>query len=305
MNRPSPTADPSPQAESSHPAPSFGRLAQRIWAWTLNLLVTGVLGLIALSVGGEIISAWRGEEAAMGNDTPSRHDSGKRSSLQLAVGAGQQPLAIEHVSGDRAAAVAALMNLAREALAQPASPDKSPQMTPIDPSESHLLQRLAPLTPMVHTNQGEVYELADGVPLVVAVRGADPDRRVVFCGLGFETNAARWAVYGVRRLQSPNAQTFSLPPGGEVIITLQDASSTGTIVFRGHAFPVEWIAFYNTWTVDQGWSIAHDWQHRGEAWNAAFVQHATGRRLEVHLQQSGPGSLRGVLVWSTSSPFEL
>jgi hypothetical protein len=67
--------------------------------------------------------------------------------------------------------------------------------------------------------------------------------------------------------------------------------------------PVDWISFYNTWTLEHGWSIAYDWQHRDQAWQAAFVQHATGRRLEVHLQQTAPGSLRGVLVWSTSSSF--
>jgi hypothetical protein len=206
---------------------------------------------------------------------------------------------LEHVTGAREDAVAALVEQARNALKS--EPRASPP--PLDAAEVQLLEQVRSLKPVAQSEQGEVYELAGGLPLVVAVRGEQSQRRVVYCGLALATEATEWALYGVPRLQTPDYRQISLPPGGEVILSLQDAADTTTLIIAGPASPADWISFYRAWALDNGWTAWRDWQHTSAAWAAVYVQPATGQRFDVQLVQAGPDVLRGVLVWSKSSPL--
>jgi hypothetical protein len=205
-------------------------------------------------------------------------------------------LEIECIEGDRAAAVAALVQQAQQSLKE-AIP-RSPR--PSDASEMQLLQRIIPLTPATEGDDGDIYELPGSLPLVVAVSKAGEEPRVAFCGLALGSEQG-WTLYGVRRFSAAETLVVSLPPGGEIIISLQESPSQATIVFAGPATPAEWIAFYRTWMADHGWSVWHDWSHVGEAWQAVYIQHATGQQVDVQLCAASPGALRGVLVWSASS----
>ena len=152
------------------PRPSFGRLAQRIAAWTSSLLVSAIILVAGLVSGRQVLHWWRddppGARALPGaHEAPPAAPADSAGDWQkLEVGGGQWSMSVRSVAGDRTAAEKELRRACKAATATATLPGE-----PALRAERALVARLGPATLIETTDAGwELHALADAPPDALA-----------------------------------------------------------------------------------------------------------------------------------------
>ncbi len=155
---------------SSAPA-SFATVARKVSGWTTNLLATGLILVVALGLGRQLIGWWRIEPdevmPMLPADGPGLGDADASAPATLEFG--DSPYAIERrsVRGDRAEALGQLLISCRQAAAQ-----SDPPLAPPGDAEQQLLETVQHLQPLVRSGEVRFYGPDAGFPLLIAVAPA-------------------------------------------------------------------------------------------------------------------------------------
>ncbi len=141
-------------------------VARRLSRWTTNLLASGLILVLALGVGRQLIGWWRIEPSAAGPQAAVDASLSGEAWLPSRLRFGDSPYEIEHrlAHGDRAAAIDQLAAACREQAASFAAP-----LPPLGEAERQLLAAVAELEPLATAGPLRLYGSLYGVPLVVAV----------------------------------------------------------------------------------------------------------------------------------------
>ncbi len=290
------------QVSPSQP-PSFAAIARCITGWTTNLLATGIIVVLALVVGKQLVVWWQVEPG--GSSGP-----GLASSVPLAdVGAGgpleldfgQMPYQIQcrNVRGDGRAATDALVAACRELAARGAAifPD-------FGSAEAGLLKLAARSSPIARgPGEIEVFASGAGMPLVVVTSAATGgsgstfsppqlgagQRRVVTWGLAAAAAESEWNLYVAHASCGPQRTTSShdadrlpdtgsrdalsrdtvpIPPGSQRSLTVWDAHGGGLSAFAGSGRAEDWVVFYSAWFSQKPWIVSQPWRPSGGCWHA-------------------------------------
>jgi hypothetical protein len=169
-----------PTPESSANATSatgFATLARRISVLTTNLLATGIVLVGGLALGWQVLAWWQEDvpanpavSSAGGNALRGVPDSPFESAQELWTKAG--PLKVERLSGDRAAALAAMRAWCLEG-------DVLVTAGEAGPGEQAFLQRLADETPALERGDIAVY-VPKGEPTMVVTVSRSRERIVAW-----------------------------------------------------------------------------------------------------------------------------
>lgn len=280
---------------SPPPPPSFAQVAKRMAGAATNILAIGVVVLLGLLLGREVISWWRADEVAR-QEAEVASAPPVASPLVTEVGVGESSaLALRTAVGDRSAALTALAELAKVELAsQAAVPGE------VSTEEARLLERLETADCREETAQGSIYEMPGEVPLTIAVAKVANVRRVVFCGLALDKGDNLWSLYGVKRrgiTNSAQSPEIPWPPGTQRVMSLASAARGSTLVFVGSGSVEPWKQFYREWLKTENAQVVSDWQRVGTRWQATYAYPASRPRLvELVLSPTTDGRWSGLVT---------
>lgn len=291
-------------APSSAAAPGFAGLARRVSALATNVLATALVLLLGLVVGREVIGLWRADDEVASSETI-RDVAAQPSEPRPAVaqfGAQGPPLELRTVQGDRKAAIVALREMCRSAIAAQGNPSSQP----VTAEERRLLSTVTNMAPSESTPHGEIYELPGAVPVVVAITGQTSEqRRVAYCGLALSPAAGGWSLYGIRwqqRGDESKKAAVPLPPQTQRVMSLATDATATTLVFTGAGPAEAWQAFYRSAATDRAWRTLRDWQRSGYDWQASYEQQdaeSLVRRFDIQLSSDPLGRWRGLITTTT------
>lgn len=309
------TSSPSGQEDSTLPEPLGNRLAR----WASNLLVSGVILIVGLVFGREVIHWWRSDSDS-GTAAPSasqqRQAGGGLGSLSgseqlLAFGDFPHTLRRSELAGDLPSVLHHLRRTCREVLAGTNAMSGQP-----GPAELRMLQGTDELTPIDSLpGAWSMYELRAPLPMVVGIREAAAEvvaevataqRRVVSWGMAFPSveeaadSPTSWTLftYAMGSAEAQQHDEFSLPaPGfGQKTLSLRTDASGSIRGFRGQGSASDWMAFYDKWFESNAWQAAVAWQSDGVAtWRRRFA-HPTLGTVDFVLSVGDSGSIQAVAV---------
>jgi hypothetical protein len=165
--QPKSTAEPSPELSG------FALASRRVIGWTTNLLATGIVLVLALGMGRELVRWWGvgSQPPAMSADPNPAGSQVDPQSLEF--GHGDYSLTRQSLAGAREAALGRLRELCREALAADAA-----GLSPPTASETAFLQRTASREPLEEQpGRWQLHYFEDAFPLLVGVRNAPAEVR--------------------------------------------------------------------------------------------------------------------------------
>jgi hypothetical protein len=295
---------------------SFATVGHRITAWTTNLLATGVVLLLALGVGRQLVGWYRVESPA-----PKLSPGAGMSLAGLANGDpieldfGDAPYAIQRreVTGELEEARAALVIACREVAGR--TPLASPSA-----AESNLLELCERETPLETTPDGRrIFAPQTALPLVVVLRPIAPgngapvlagsENRVVTWGMAGPAGPRQWHLFVAHSEERAAGQTgagesaiaphdFPLPPGARRMLGLRDQRGGSMSSFAGNGQPAEWIAFLSDWFGRSQWTRCDDWRLADGFWRARYELTGDAKRATLDLE-IGPDGAAGLVGFAT------
>jgi hypothetical protein len=181
-------------------APSgFGHFARRWGQWASNLLVSGVVIVVAIALGREVLQWWYVDPAPMALGRPNNSGAPADVTLDDPLGLpgtseelrfGELPFAFGHgvVEGKAEKAVDVLARECERAAALADAAEREP-----GPAEQRLLALLQGEKPRIgrRRHRWSTYVIARPVPMAVAVSGSEQIARGAATGLGLGFAAAR------------------------------------------------------------------------------------------------------------------
>ncbi|MES2791360.1 MAG: hypothetical protein V4719_17215 [Planctomycetota bacterium] len=319
----------SSQPAGAKSASSWSRLARRISSRTTDLLAIGIVVVVSLTMGRQILEWWRA-------DAPAVLDLGPLDNASAEWGAGSRPVALEFgnsplsmtrqmvSTGGVEAALSSVRERCQQALVSIGEPDGPPDM-----SEVEQLEALALLSPDVQQPGWQLFSLDGGMAAVVGVKtfGGKPGnldpaspsgrRRVVCWGLVFPgLSQGVWTAYTfVRRpkdVSQPSALSpvdfdlsrMELPPECQRTVLMQEAGQAGLLGFRGRLDPAVWQRHFESWLQVRGWKLAEPWTHPATGWSGRFVSSksdsANESTIQIHFYQHNAQQGVGLIHWLPS-----
>ncbi len=304
--------------DSSHPAspppPTFRRLARRITDWTTRLLLAGVILVVGLAFGRQVLRWWRADQVApnVGALGPGATGPQLDSAQVICFGRAGWTLRHQRLEGDRQAVLAALRAQCRPAAAQGISPAE-----PLLFEEQSLLARLASQPAVEHQpGRWRMYELDEGVPMVVVLADggkadhpsdgaslAAPSVGVITWGMAVPQSSAEWILYAFQpEARAPPASSeevpIALPPEADRVLAVQMADGSGIAGFE-MAGPAERAkGVFDRWCAERGWRASGPWQGLGDAWCRRFESSGPQglHTVDVRLGATADGRMRGVVA---------
>ena len=310
-----------PEARPTRPQEpaSSGSLGKRIARWASNLLVSGVILIVGLVFGREVIGWWRSGDGTNRNpavlatahrQTGAEHPDATAAEQLLSFGDFPHALRRSELVGDVPTVLHHLRVVCREVLADAKAVSGEP-----GPAELKMLQGTAELTP-VDSLSGEwsIYELQAPLPMVVGIRETPEvggevvaaPRRVVSWGMAFPAVAeaagkpTSWTLFtyatGSGEAQSHDEFSLPAPPSGWKTLSLQTDANGAMRGFRGYGSARDWMAFYDKWFESNAWQATAGWQSDETAtWRRRFEHHTEGT-IEFVLSASDSGSIQAIAV---------
>ncbi|HUG69431.1 MAG TPA: hypothetical protein VMM76_16895 [Pirellulaceae bacterium] len=290
-------------------------LAKRIGNLATNLLVTGLIVIVGVAFGREVISWWRSDtfstapppiSAVAGNHVPVV--SADRQLLEF----GDFPFVLnrQEFVGDVPQTLEQLRTACRAAVtsAEPLARD-------FGPAEQRMLdatQRLAPVEE--HSNRWSIYQIDIPLPMVVGVRSFDPQvataaRRVVSWGLAVPDatpegeRQSEWTLFTYSSdttfATTPERLSRPAPPGAERTLSLRTEQG-GTIVgYAGFGTVESWTKFYEDLFATGPSPPSDRWQVDFGSWRRRFVS-TEKETVDVVIRLDGDSTLRSFVITSPS-----
>lgn len=282
--------DPSTSAADSPIArPRRSRsLARMIAGRATDLLAIGLVLMVGLSAGDQIVAWWRAEPASMpspsgvGADELADWDA---RSVDVTFGESGATLSRRIVSGDRSAAEQALTKFCGEISARVA-----PSAEPVTADEAEWLRRIERLPTTVESSENvdAVYLLPAPLPQAVSVRQvssrsvAGSEHRMIATAWALPYGEKRWLLYATPfggQSAGPVIGEILLPPGARRVLSWRDADGAAVVAFEGSGSLADWTGYYRKETELKPQSVAG---------NAAVLRgRHNDSQWDVQLQSSG------------------
>lgn len=284
-------------------------MAKRIANWATNLLVSGVILIVGLACGRQVIDWWRPDAGPAREAASVRKPDVQPSLIQF----GDAPLGLHtrEVTGDLEDVLSQLREAAREAVRSVEPADRL-----VGPAERQLLEGTAELTPVERlADKWAIYQLERPLPVVIGIKMvggqvAEPSRRVVSWGMATPAQpegggtAAAWKLFttaiGTSSELTAADVALSAPPGGRRTLSLQNAEGLGMIGFRGQGQPRDWMTYYDGLFDKMAWRPAAAWGGDQDVWRRRFSY--PPRSVEVAIHAGPDSSLHAILVMTSPTP---
>ena len=295
-------------------------LAARWGNWAANLLVSGVLVVVGLVFGREVLQWWYvdspsppGRIRSGDSPTPSMMESDAEFQF------GDWPLVFRH--GVAAADLPAALEQLKQECARTAL-DASSAGAPPGPAESRLLAELAPETADLELpGGGRLYLRTRPLPMAVAVNGgrAGRERRVLAWGILFPSRGVAedggdgtgaesgWSWYTWRTADGRGADgdgagekleasaDFPELPGGRRLLAIRLPSGETRVGYAGTATGRRWRDACQAWYVGRGWRLDGAWETAARAWSGRFQHDDPPRRAEILIRAEPSGQIQAFL----------
>ena len=151
--------------------PSFASVARKVSGWTTNLLATGLILVLALGLGRQLVGWWRIDpnQALPPLPTDQLGPGSTDPTAPYTLEFGDSPFSIDErtVHGDRAEAAGQLLAACRLAATESSAPAEPPAA-----AEKKLLETVRLLEPLEVAGEVRLYGPETGFPLLVAVAPA-------------------------------------------------------------------------------------------------------------------------------------
>ncbi|MDH3717994.1 MAG: hypothetical protein OES79_07715 [Planctomycetota bacterium] len=271
------------QKEPASNTGGFRKVAARISSWTTNLLVSAVVVLIALLLGGRLLELWRPTADVATTVVPSGAEAlsvfdDPHTPLQLDFG--QAPLTVSRqmTRGGREQALQQLRQTCASQLAASVLPAADASR-----AEQRLLQLIRSRRPLLRpTEQTALYQLDPSFPVTIGTisatgpaAGAEDGKlvhRVVVWGLAVPRGDDDWSLYTFRERRDPpdgsaqeSFRSVPVPPGVRHLMTIAAQQQT-IVAFQGIGDPGQWATFYDDWFQANGWQRPSDWRRGSRNW---------------------------------------
>lgn len=294
---------------------SARRLSARIGGFATNVLVSGVILIVGLALGREIIVWWRA-------DSPTEKSSPTASVIgefHPLAGADRQLLEFgdfpftlnrQEFSGDVNEVVAQLRTACRHSVGS-----ANPLVRELGAAEQRMLAAARKLTPVEEYANWSIYQIATPLPMVLGVRSfgsqvATSEQRVVSWGLAVPDATpagepqSEWTLftYSSDTLAgaSPDRLIRPAPPGGQRTLSLQTDRSDAVVGYTGTGKVESWIKFYDDLFVDSPLLPGGTWQVDAGSWRRRF-EIADLETIDVVIRHDGTNHLRSLVI---TSPHE-
>ncbi len=308
-------------------SPTWLSLSRRIAGRTTDLLAIGLVLVVSLTMGRQILHWW-------GADAPHVLDMGPLDNMNTEWGSDSRPVSLEFgdspfsitrqvlTQGGSQAAVDAIRERCQQVLVKAGPPDAPP-----DKAELDQLEALAKFTPDIEQpGLWQLYTLGGGMVTVVGIKtfagptenldrkSPSTTRRVICWGLVFPgLSPGTWTAYTFVKRQGVLSRSSSLQSAGfdlsslqlpehcQRTILMQEAGQTGLLGFQGRLDPAAWQAHFDRWLTARGWKQANAWEHQADGWSSRYVCHEAGRanestiQIQFHLQNTDQGV--GLIHW--------
>lgn len=305
----------SPSSRQENPPAQPESLGKRVARWASNVFVSGVILIVGLVFGREVIHWWRSPDEAAVITAPASEAGGDELTLQsaseqlMSFGNFPHTLRRSELSGNLRQVLDHLQRTSREVLSDQHAFDSE-----AGPAELRMLSGTAKLTP-VDNKPGEwsIYELQAPLPMVVGIREASPQvaavrRRVVSWGMAFPSvhgageSPASWTLFtytaGSAEVKHDAEFSLAAPGFGRMTLSVR-TDSDGTITgFRGFGSTKDWMAFYDEWFANKAWQTTDRWQSADTTvWSRRF-EHKTVGTIDFLLSADDAGSVQALAVYT-------
>jgi hypothetical protein len=307
-----------------HNPKSLGQLAGRISAWTTRGLLSGMLLVMALVFGREVLHWWRRDSPQPARTFAPWGEPSAVRDLEFA----DQSWSIRRLefAGPAGGAALALQEACRAAIAA-----AHPRGATADAAEREMLKRLARERPVAEmSGQWRLYQWGAGRtdlglpgignPILVGTRAtldkAAPGTildetafRVVIWGIAVPAAEKTWTMYlfqaggtaGLPGSAGPAmpVRAVALPPDGQRLLAIRSAGGGAITAFTtsdGSAAR----QFYDGWFAAQGWTATAPWQQIAAGWQARFETRSGGPALaaDIRLGTDSQGKWSGLIMES-------
>ena len=311
-----PQHPPQTPGQSTSAPSGFGLLAKRISSWTTKCIVTGVILVLGIGVGRQVLQWWKGDVSGSVKTPPAvgvgdgLGEPGGAHEIQF--GASSWTLRRQSFAGPREAALSALRASCRDATRSGGTPEGY-----AEEAEEKLLDSLLNREPVdQEPARWGLYQLDQSFPMVIGTREAAPGppanhacqvagsgRRVVTWGLAVPMSQGAWTLYtfhptGPSSGLQPGLPELPMPPASRRILALQVAGGGSITALAGPAQPETWKRCFDRWFETRGWAAAGNWDHAGSRWSRCYVEKTEGpaARADVQLAADGSGGMSGLLL---------
>jgi hypothetical protein len=296
--------------------PGFASLARRISSWTSKGILTGIILVVGLVFGRQVL-VWWGEGDPARNPppppaAPSEALGDETAEHVLRFGDNPWSMRRQVISGDVHAAVTTLLAKCRRDTLEGGVPEAPP-----GPQEQTLLRSLAGRQ-HVDREEGKwrTYQFNAAVPMVVGIRVrrrgvgssggkkvAGTDLRVVSWGFGVPADSNRWTLYtfvwaSPTSGPAPGIPVIPLPPDCRRTLSMGVAEGGAVVGFRGPAQPDTWKVFFDQQFRTRGWRRDGPWRPQAGRWFNRYAQGPgpDGAAVDVQFGPDGPGQMTGLLM---------
>lgn len=299
-----------PSAESQT---GVGAIAVRISRWTTNLLLSAVIVLVALVLGGKLLNLWRPiPPAPQVSDfaLPNALDVFDDPQMAVQLDFGDSPVSIfrQQTTSDREEAVQQLLATCGRQLTDCVPPDEPP-----GESERFLLQNVKMHAAVERpTADTALYRLGKSFPMAVGIRsmqigdnGTSVDRVVVW-GLAVPVHDRKWTLYtfqakpkGANGDAAASQEKLPIPPDTNHLLTLRFPRQQ-IVTFKATGNPQDWATFYDQWFDRRDWTRIADWKRRTKNWSCTFrlnENREDGRVANLSFTGSDSESKENSTVW--------
>ena len=305
--------DPPPPPDNqvvAEPA-SFQSVAKRCGNFATNVFVTGVIFIVGLAFGREVISWWRSDSSSNKKPLPTAgigdHMPVANGELQL-LEFGDFPFVLnrQEFVGDVTGVLLQLRTTCRAAV-----DSSQPLAREFGPAEQRMLDAAQGLIPVEQqANRWSIYQIDTPLPMVVGVRSFDPqvavpDQRVVSWGLAVPdaTPAGKpqseWTLFTY--LSDTTAATthanliWPAPPGGQRTLSLRTDRGGSIVGYVGVGTVDRWTMFYDSLFAESPSQPVADWQGDFGYWRRRFSGSSTGT-IDVVIRDDGRDKLRSLII---------
>ena len=298
-----------PSAEVTDDELGFSTLAVRIGGWGTKTIFTGIILLIGVTFGRQVL-IWWGHQGApeLGTSQSGQAVSGgelAKPFLPQWIQFGESPISVQtqRLRGDRQQVLKRLLDSAKQVLAA-----ADPLKAKLGPSEKRLLRWITKKKPVAKAADGLLFQSEGPMPMVVAVR---PNKeksiaaqfRVVSWGLGLPaaSDAAEWMLYtySAHQRRSPivgkNLPELPRPTGSRKILALQASSGSGLFVLAGPGTLDSWKDQIQSHMGQRDWQRKDEWRQLGGVWLAQF-NGPKQRQLIVQLARGKDDELQAIMT---------
>lgn len=291
----------------------FAALARRVALWTTNCLLTAIILIAGIGFGRQVLRWWAAErpEPIASNPLLSAMDGLGDPWTPHSLQFGDQPWSLwrQSISGDQAAAAAALLGNCRRLIETADAPMADP-LGGLPPG----LEKLKPAAE--EAGRWRLYALEGGIPMVVGVRRllqippdkagsnlAETPRRVVIWGLAVPVAAKLWTLCAFqptagdgRRRPELFPSQIGIPPGSRKLVSMQLGKGGGVVAFTGPEPWAAWKRFFDRSFAQRGWKT-DGWRRAGSTWQARYAPPARRAAMaDIRVSPGAQGQCTGLLT---------